>query len=317
MTDAESDAGETALRWRIPPASNEHALQVGVARVLITGVIGALVVIVAAPAEMREFGLAMIGLFSLLLAWRQWRRHQKVQTGSDNVWLDPAGVHWLDMAGQERSFPRAEIVAYHIAVDPHTIRQIPALTLHLAGGHLSQPMELHEPATPDAVRGFLAEQWQLPEREPADQGPADYDRAIAVYSECHDEIAEWHWEGNAAALGELFALFTEVADLPLAPPGARPLGQIVLASRRNPERIEIAHARHLRIEPDAIVAPAGVLGEFARRGAAALATADPSQDEQDLTFQWPLGHAPIGEAAPGQEPATRGSTWTVHLHLRA
>ncbi|MCU0880755.1 MAG: hypothetical protein MUF06_23550, partial [Pirellulaceae bacterium] len=92
---------------------------------------------------------------------------------------------------------------------------------------------------------------------------------------------------------------------------------IVLASRRNPERIEIAHARHLRIEPDAIVAPAGVLGEFARRGAAALATADPSQDEQDLTFQWPLGHAPIGEAAPGQEPATRGSTWTVHLHLRA
>ncbi len=312
MTDAESDAGETALRWRIPPASNEHALQVGFAMVLITGVIGALVVIVAAPAEMREFGLAMIGLFSLLLAWRQWRRHQKVQTGSDNVWLDPAGVHWLDMAGQERSFPRAEIVAYHIAVDPHTIRQIPALTLHLAGGHLSQPMELHEPATPDAVRGFLAEQWQLPERE-----PADYDRAIAVYSECHDEIAEWHWEGNAAALGELFALFTEVADLPLAPPGARPLGRIVLASRRDPERIEIAHARHLRIEPDAIVAPAGVLGEFARRGAAALATADPSQDEQDLTFQWPLGHAPIGEAAPGQEPATRGSTWTVHLHLRA
>jgi hypothetical protein len=316
MTDAQPDAGEPALRWRIPPASDEHALQVGFAMVLITGVIGALVMLVAAPAEMRDFGLAAIGLFSLLLAWRQWRRHQRVQTGPDNVWLDPAGVHWLDMAGQERSFARAEIVAYRIAVDPHTLRQIPALTLHLAGGHLSQPMELHEPATSDEVRAFLAEHWQLPEREAADKGPADYDRAIAVYSECHDELAEWHWEGNAAALGELFSLFTEVAELPLAPAGARPLGQIILASRRDPERIEIAHARHLRIEPDAIVAPAGVLGEFARRGAAALATADPSQDEQNLSFPWPLGPTPHSHIAAGQEPASRGSTWTVHLHLR-
>jgi hypothetical protein len=316
MTAAQPDAGEPALRWRIPPASDEHALQVGFAMVLITGVIGALAVLVAAPAEMREFSLAAIGLFSLLLAWRQWRRHQKVQTGSDNVWLDPAGVHWLDMAGQERSFPRDEIVAYHIAVDPHTLRRIPALTLHLADGHTSQPMELHEPATPDAVRAFFAQQWQLPEREAADKGPADYDQAIAVYSECHDEIAEWHWEGNAAALEELFALFTEVANLPLAPLGARPLGRIVLASRRDPERIEIAHARHLRIEPDAIVAPAGVLGQFARRGAAALAAADPSQDEQDLTFPWPLGGALHGDVADDPEAASRGATWTVHLHLR-
>jgi hypothetical protein len=316
MTDAQSDAGEPTLRWRIPPASDEHALQVGCAMVIITGVIGTLVVLVAAPVEVRDFALAAIGLFSLLLAWRQWRRHQRVQAGSDNVWLDSAGVHWLDAHSQEQTLARDTIEAYSIAVDPHTLRQVPALSLQLAGGHTSQPMELHEPASPEAVREFLAEHWQLPEREPAAAGAADYDRAIAVYSECHDEFAEWHWEGNAAALGELLALFSEVADLPLAPPGARPLGRVVLASRREPERIEIAHARHLRIEPDAIVAPAGVLGEFARCGAAALTAADPSQDEQDLSFQWPLGPTPPGDAAPGQEPAKRGSSWTVHLHLR-
>ena len=117
-----------------------------------------------------------------------------------------------------------------------TFRQVPALTLYLAGGFESQPIELHPPATAEAVRHFLTGDWQIAERT-AERG-LDYDRTINVYSECHEEHYEWHWEGTRKDLAELFTLMERAAaELPPPPPGAKPAQWIVLAQRRQPTRL--------------------------------------------------------------------------------
>jgi hypothetical protein len=53
-----------------------------------------------------------------------------------------------------------------VGLDPDTVRAIPALTLILAGGFESQPVELHAPVAPAGVRDFLVQRWQLAETQP-------------------------------------------------------------------------------------------------------------------------------------------------------
>jgi hypothetical protein len=272
-------------------------LRLELAQIGLTTVVAALALLVAVPRGW--LGAALLGLIPLALAraYQRWRAYREWFAGPDNVHLDPAGLHWIDAAGRRRSISRGEVVAFRIASDEDTLRPVPALTLYLAGGFESQPIELHPPATLAALRRILVEEWRLPEREPAPEGA--YDALVAVYSECHDEWQEWHWEGSRAELRRLFELIAEAAEqLPLPPPGARPARRVVLAQRRAPSYLSIAHSPKARLGHDRISGPAGLLRELAARAAAAL---DNLPRAADAKFELPLG------------PHDR---WTFHLHIR-
>ncbi|MEX2173378.1 MAG: hypothetical protein WD872_03390 [Pirellulaceae bacterium] len=295
-----------ALRWRIPPTGDPGLLRLGLVQIGLGAVVCALILLVAAPREM--LGPALLALIPLAVfaAYRKWSKYQQSLAGSDNVWIDQAGVHWLDGAGRQQTFVRESVQAFRLACEEDTLRPVPSLTLYLAGGFESQPLELHPPADEDEVRRLFTSEWSLPER-PATASlgsELDYDLAIDVYSECHDEFQEWHWEGSRAALTELFDIVAEVAQLPLPPTGAKPAGRTVLARRRAASRVRILHDPSSRVGHDTIAAPAARLQELSGLGIAALAgdsSASPAGDHSDLKFDFRLG---------------RGNTWTFHLHMR-
>jgi hypothetical protein len=300
---AESTAAPDRLEWRVPTTGDPRMLRLAFAQIGMGAIVCALVLWVAVPSEW--LGPALLGIvpLAIYLAYRRWQKFHAAMVGPANIRLDQAGLHWLDQEGNERTFQRQSVVAYHLGHDPDTLRSIPSLTLHLAGGFRSQPIELFPPATPDGVRSWLQDMWHIAE-SPAD-GASDepgYDVAIDVYSECHAEFQEWHWEGTHAALSELFAKIGEAAgQLPLVPPGVRPARRVVLARRRQASAIALEHDRQPFFDDATLSGPAELLADISRRGETALAGIEPTQAKADASFDVPLG------------PTSR---WTFHLHVR-
>jgi hypothetical protein len=275
-------------------------LRVALAQIALATIVAALILLVAAPREVVGIGLVALVPLAVFMAYRQWFRYRQKLAGPDNTWIDERGVHWLDPHGREHTLPRSEVVAFRVAPDEDTLRPVPALALELTGGRQSQPLELHPPATPDVVRRLLVDQWRIGERPADHDNQATYDLAVDVYSECHDEFQEWHWEGTAQALAELFSVLDESAHAPLAPPGVKPTRRIVLARRREASRISIEHDRQPRLGAGTIAGPAATLQELARLGRAALADV-PAAATADRKLDLVLG---------------RGNVWTFHLHVR-
>jgi hypothetical protein len=300
---AVSGAGQSvSLRWRIPPEGDPRDLRLALTRTVLAAIVGALVLLVAAPREVLGWALVSLVPLAALVALWQWRRHQSSLAGAANLWIDNAGIHWLDASGSVQTLARQEIVGFRVAVEEDTLRTVPALTVYLSGGLESQPLELHPPATPESVRQLLTGQWRLEERASASgaNGPG-YDLAIDVYSEPHDEFQEWHLEGTAAALGELFDVLAEVAELPLAPLGVKPARRIVQARRREASRLSIEHDRHTRLGMGVIAGSADLLVDLATHARTALTKDLPTSGEGDLKFDFILG---------------KGNVWTFHLHVR-
>jgi hypothetical protein len=289
------------LRWRIPPEGDPRVLRVRLAQVGLASVVCALVLLVAAPREALGWGLLALVPVAVGMAFWQWQRHQRLLAGPENTWIDDAGVHWIDAAGQEQLLGKSEMAAYRIAVDDDTLRPVPSLTVYLQSGHESQPLEIHPPATPDEIRRVLGGNWRLDERPRADGSQAPYDVAIDLYSECHDEFQEWHLEGTQEALGKLFYVVAEVASLPLAPPGLKAANRVVRAQRREASQLAIQHDRQHRLGGDTIAGPAELLLALAAEGRIALAGVPAGAAETDLKFDLVLG---------------RRNTWTFHLHVR-
>jgi hypothetical protein len=292
----------SALRWRIPPAGDPRVLRVKLAQIGLASVVCALVLLVAAPREAVAWGLLALAPVAVQMAYRQWHRYQQSLAGPANTWLDAEGLHWLDAAGNEQRLPRAEITGFEIAHSDETLRPVPALTLLLTDSRTSQPLELHPPADADVVRQWLADEWQLAEKPGGPAGQADYDLAVDVYCECHDEFQEWHLEGTAAALIELFDLIGDVASLPLAAPGVLPTRRLVLARRRDASRVAIERDRQPRIDRDTIGGPADLLAALAAQGRTTIAEVpNDALSKADRKFDLVLG---------------RTNVWTFHLHLR-
>jgi hypothetical protein len=150
------------------------------------------------------------------------------------------------------------------------------------------------------VRQLLTGEWRIGEQPGAFASETrGYDLAVDVYSECHDDYQEWHWEGTREQLAELFDfLRTAAAELPLPPVGAKPAQRVVLARRREPLRLRIAHAPVAQFDFDLIAAPAEVLRQIAARGAERLAgAATPSDHKFDMRL-------------------SAQDNWTFHLHVR-
>jgi hypothetical protein len=289
------------LRWRIPTSGDPRLLKLGLAQVGLATIVAALVLLVAAPRAWLGPSLAGLVPLALIMAYFRWQKHQRSLAGPDNVRIDDKGLHWLDAAGQERTLARADTLSFHMGRDEDTIRPVPALTLDLAGGFESQPIEIHAPASLEAVRQFLKSHWQLPEKSSAPSSSSTYDRALDIYSECHDEYQEWHWEGTRQALLDFFAQFESAAkQLPLAPPGAKPAQIVIAAQRRQPTRLRIQHLPAPHLEHDTIGGPPDLLAEISRLAAKSLQDASADADF-DHKFNLQLGPK---------------DTWTFHLHVR-
>jgi len=277
-------------------------LRLKLAQTALATVVCALILLVTAPPQVLGFGLVTLIPVTIGVALWQWRRYRQSLAGPANTWLDDAGLHWLDAVGHEQKLPRTDVTGFRIGIEEDTLRPVPALTLYMRGGHESQPLELHEPATPQDVRRCLRDEWQIDERPAA--GPSSdtaYDLAIDVYSECHDEFQEWHLEGTAAALAEFFDAVAEVAALPLAPLGVKPARQVILARRRETSRVAIEHDRHTHFRRDTICGTSEVLNELATHGRTALTQNLTALGNADLRRDLVLG---------------KGNVWTFHLHVR-
>jgi hypothetical protein len=284
------------LSWRIPTAGDPRLLRLALAQIGLASVVAGLVLATTMPAEWLAPALAGLVPLAIFMAYRRWKRYQDSMAGEDNVRLDETGLRWLHGSGQEQSFRRDDVTSFHIGASRETLRPVPALTLHLKGGFESQPIELHPPATTDAVRAALSDQWRIPESEPAREN--SYDVRVEVFSECHSEFQEWHWEGTRDELARFFKLIATAAhELPPPPPGAKPAKRIILANRRHPTRVTIAHSPAAHFDEDHIAAPASVLAQIAASARDVLGKAD----EHDPKFDVELG------------PRNR---WTFHLHVR-
>jgi len=288
------------LSWRVPTSGDPRLLRLALAQVGLASIVAGLLLLVAIPREW--LGLALFGLIPLaiFMGYLRWRAYQRSMDGANNVRLDDKGLFWLDGADNEQGFRRAEVVSFHIGRDADTLRPVPALTLHLKGGFESQPIELHPPGTSDAVRRILNDDWHITERERPPTDKTAYDIAVAVYGECHEEFQEWHWEGTAEELRRFFALFATAADqLPLPPPGAKPLHRTIQLTHRDPTRLHLSRDRAAHLEPNSIAAPADLLHTISTRAAETLA---PATSPVSLKFDF---------------STASHNTWTFHLHILA
>jgi hypothetical protein len=290
---------DASLSWHVPHQADPALLRVRLAQVGLASLVAALILLVAARPPWREIGLVGLVPLALLMACRHWHRHQQQWAGPPNLRLDARGLHWLDASGTPHLIPRHQVQAFRIGRDAQTLRSVPALTLHLTGGFESQPIELYPPATPEAVRDLLVRAWGLVEHPDEEPSGRPYDLAVDVYSECHPEQAQWHFEGTAGALAALFAEFDAVArELPLPPPGARPLTRVILARRRCPTRLVLGHAPLADLSDEQIFAPGDVLRCIAQQAQELLDDAESPCDRQcDI------------RVAPHE-------VWTFHLHVR-
>ena len=289
------------LSWRIPTSGDPRLLRFGLAQVGLATIVAALVLAMAAPRAWLGWGLAGLVPLAIYMAYRKWNRYQQSLAGPDNARIDDSGVHWRDTGGQEQSFRRAEVFAFRIAREEDTLREVPALTLYLACGFESQPLELHPPAGEDAVREMLAKRWGLAERPQAatETESPGYEQAFDVYSECHDDFQEWHWEGTSEQLAHFFGWLSSLAkELPPPPLGAKPLVRTALLRRRQPLRLRVAHSSAPHFEFDLLSGPAAMLrqiAEFANEGLCGATT--PSDAKFDV-------------------PLSAKSRWSFHLHIR-
>src|SRR5262245_7752945 len=123
-----------SLSWRIPTSGDPRLLRLALAQVGLASIVAALMLVFGAPREWVAPGIVGLIPLAVFMAYRRWHAYRRSLEGSDNVRIDEAGVHWIDAAGNERSFHRSEVVGFHIASHAETLRPVPALTLKLTGG---------------------------------------------------------------------------------------------------------------------------------------------------------------------------------------
>src|SRR5256885_1003659 len=123
-----------SLSWRIPTSGDPRLLRLAIAQVGLASVVAALLLFIAVPREWLVPGLLGLIPLAIFMAYVRWSAYRQSLVGDDNVRLDDAGVHWLDAAGQPNSFPRADVLSFHIGRHVDTLRAVPSLTLHLVGG---------------------------------------------------------------------------------------------------------------------------------------------------------------------------------------
>jgi hypothetical protein len=252
-------AQEISLRWRVPTCRAEVGLRFSLVRIGFAAVIVGMMILLLTPAESQSALFAATIVLALLAVVVQWLRASREASGESNVWLDHEGLHWRDGQSRQQTLPRVLAQSFLIGIDEETQQQRPALTLLLADGFVSQPIELHAPADEAQVRQWLREHWSLPESTVL---PVETERAIDLESDLDLQRQSWRFTGSRAGIEQLAAALDEAARLALPPIGARPK-QMVLLFRSVP--VGLAVSPHTWIDADLLAATPGVLTELSSK----------------------------------------------------
>src|SRR5262245_31968045 len=123
-----------SLSWRIPTSGDPRLLRIALAQVGLASIVAALVLVVAMPREWLVPGLVGLIPLAVFMAYIRWVAFRRSLLGNDNVRLDDTGLHWLDPMGREHSFRKGDVIGFQVGRNAETLRPVPSLTLHLAGG---------------------------------------------------------------------------------------------------------------------------------------------------------------------------------------
>ena len=232
------------LSWRIPEEDESQRYRIGTLQVVVATLFFGAIVVGVAPAQMILPSLTAMLAVAVFLLWRNWRKRGPGRPRPDNVRIDQSGVAWRDESGAEHLLERERIEAFHMAEDEDTLRRGPALMLSLSGGFESQPIELHEPATPESVRRVLGSGWnvrELSEEELAARLEAEAIRGVDFSAHLDDGV--WEFRGSREALLALCDRLAEIAEkLPSFPKGARPLHLRFGAAKMQFSPASVAHS---------------------------------------------------------------------------
>lgn len=170
---------QNQLSWQIP-AEEGSKLRAKTLQFAFAGLICLGVLLLFGSRSFRIAALVGSIPFALFVVWRSRRNSRGPTCTGDNVRLDEEGLHWRDAGGTERRIARDQIEGFRIGLDPDTFRALPALTLLLAGGFESQPVELHAPIGPTHVRRFMVDQLHVDESQQDERYAAQLHDALAA-----------------------------------------------------------------------------------------------------------------------------------------
>ncbi len=175
----EPNLSNSRLSWRIPIPHENSEFRRGALRVLLATTI-CLCVVYVFGGEMRMGGLIGTLCFAAVaFGLVYWRAAHAVANRKDNVWLDKDGLHWTNEHQGHGTLPAEEMQSFHIGPDAETPDSLKSLTFQLGENRTSQPIPLHDPATPEKVRNYLLQELQVTQQEQStDQQRSDLRQAV-------------------------------------------------------------------------------------------------------------------------------------------
>lgn len=288
------DPADASLAWRIPRMEERLALRMAWVRWFLTLVVFSLAIVFVWPSETRLAAFAGGAPFLALLWWWLVYRRRQQMPREPNVWLDQNELRWQDDRGQIQRLARTSVMGFDLGSHEEG-----PIRLRLANGFLSQPLGVYAPISLAAAREFLERDWQLPV-EPIAEQEESHGRELArlaLYSEMHDEDRVWHLEGDAEALAGLATPLETAAQAALPPPGAMPLAQHVVTTRRDPGLVLLLVEQATMLGQETISAPPERMRDLAERLRRELSIRDAAAD---WSFDWP----------------TDDGVWTIALHVK-
>lgn len=271
---SESEPTSDRLAWRIPEASGISP-RFALAQVGFVTVVVCVFLLFLSPTETLAGRLgAVLFLGGLLASWQILRMSQETQ-GQANLWLDDAGLHWLDREGNSRQIDREAVQAYYIGRDEETSRGVDSLVLILRDEFVSQPVELHPPADPSSVAKWLQTNWAIASRS---QLPAELRRDVSLTSTYDTNNLRWTFAGELQELAKLVEAWTEAAKLISLPPlGVRPKQMVIDFSESD---MAVGIASQTWIDAATLYTTNNKLTEIAATFQASLALPDPPKAMQ-------------------------------------
>lgn len=132
--------------------------------------------------------LVAIGAVAIVAVAMIYRLKPPPGDDEPNIFIDSGGLWWKDNEAGELA--RAAMTGFRIGIDEELEFAAPMVAFQLIGDWESQPLAIHEPASPEALRKFLLEDLELPELRPGeDELRAGIYRAVNNgLIDCEDSI---------------------------------------------------------------------------------------------------------------------------------
>jgi hypothetical protein len=208
-----------ALRWCVPTGA-QAAQRFQWTMLLNVTITVAAICAAVLEAEIRWPMVGAVLLLGGLIAVVKLASHPWNQSAEPNVWLAEQGLGWKNRQGETQQLSRQQMRSFWIGLDDATQSAVPALCFVLEDGFLSQPVELHAPATPSAVEQWITSHWQLPRVQHLPE-PKKIPLQLGVLYNVAEQ--SWQFIGSRVELEKLLAALGDIAQrITLPPLGAQP-----------------------------------------------------------------------------------------------